>query len=97
MTSHSWLTSFWNRRAARPSLVKITVPLPYGLSSSGQQAAFNRKRDAGDVAAGAAGQEDQGRAEFVGMAEPAFQRARDDRAGDVIALELVGHFGLEVP
>ena len=26
------LTSFWNCRAAPPSLVKIAVPLPYGLS-----------------------------------------------------------------
>ena len=24
-------TSFWKRRAAPPSLVKIAVPLPYGL------------------------------------------------------------------
>ncbi|CPS02820.1 Uncharacterised protein [Mycobacteroides abscessus subsp. abscessus] len=24
-------TSFWNRRAAPPSLVKIAVPFPYGL------------------------------------------------------------------
>jgi hypothetical protein len=25
-------TSFWNRRAAPPSVVKIAVPLPYGLA-----------------------------------------------------------------
>ena len=25
-------TSNWNRRAAPPSLVKIAVPLPYGLA-----------------------------------------------------------------
>src|SRR6185503_4514354 len=32
-------TSFWNRRAAPPSLVKIAVPLPYGLEFTRSSAA----------------------------------------------------------
>jgi hypothetical protein len=44
-------------------------------SSRGQQAAVDGQRDAGDIAAGVAGKEDQRRAEFRGVAEPAFQVA----------------------
>src|SRR4029077_4065423 len=45
---------------------------------------------------GVAGQEDERGVEFFSAAETSVKRARNDRAGDVIAFELVRHLGFEI-
>ena len=54
------------------------------------------KRDAGDVAAGVAGEENQCGAELFGPAESPGQGAGQDGGIEVAAVELVGHLGFEV-
>src|ERR1700757_2264524 len=65
-------------------------------SSGSQHAALNGQRDAGDVTAGIAGEEDQRGAKFVGATEPTGEGAGNNGGFDVCIVELVGHLGCEI-